>query len=135
MSEKPELSKLLTSAGYCPRVAKALAWLILNGKEVVTSREIERGADLRQPEVHYAIIILTGSEWIEKVETPPLVKRGRPFIQYRLKRNKEQAFAVIKGRMDAQAQVISTTIDKIHDAIFPPAAEQPEIVAATREAA
>lgn len=128
MTEKSKLSKLLIFVGYCPRVAKALAWLIQHGTGVVTSREIERGADLRQPEVHYAIEILSGSGWIKKIETPSTSKPGRPFIQYQFTLNKEQAFAEIKKIMDAKAGEIAATTAEIQKEIFTEPVQAPAVV-------
>ena len=118
MQNKPTLPSLLISAGYTPRVAKALAWLILRGDGVVTSREIERGADLRQPEVHYAISVLEGMKWIEKIETPSTSKPGRPFTQYRFQLTKEQVYTEIKSGIDKKAGDLSEMASRIHEAIF-----------------
>lgn len=119
MSEKPILSKLLITVGYTPRVAKAFAWLILNGSATITSREIERGADLRQPEVHYAIQKLIESGWIKEINVPNSSKPGRPFIQYQFTLTRDQAFNEIKKQLDRQAETLATTTAQIHEAIFP----------------
>jgi predicted transcriptional regulator len=118
MQNKPTLPTLLIAAGYTPRVAKALAWLILRGDSTVTSREIERGADLRQPEVHYAISVLEGMKWIEKIETPSTSKPGRPFTQYRLRLTKDQVYTEIKAGIDKKAGDLAEMTSQIHDAIF-----------------
>ena len=128
MTEKSKLSKLLIFVGYCPRVAKALAWLIQHGNGVVTSREIERGADLRQPEVHYAIEVLSGTNWIKKIETPSTSKPGRPFIQYQFTPTRDQAFAEIKKIMDAKAAEISETTAEIQREIFTEPVQVPQVV-------
>jgi predicted transcriptional regulator len=118
MSDKPTLSNLLISAGYTPRVAKALAWLIPKGEGIVTSREIERGADLRQPEVHYAIRILTGSGWIEVIETPATSKPGRPFIQYKFLMNQDRAYAEVMKIVSKKSEQLQNMAEQIKEEIY-----------------
>jgi len=83
---------------------------------------------LRQPEVHYAIEILSGSGWIKKIETPSTSKPGRPFIQYQFTPTKDQAFAEIKKIMDAKAAEISETTAEIQKEIFTEPAQVPAVI-------
>ena len=62
-------------------VAKVLVFLI-NVKEA-TSRAIERGIDLRQPEVSLAIKYMAGQGWVTSKEIPS-DKKGRPNKKYTL---------------------------------------------------
>ena len=62
-SEKEEeFANLLIDIGMKRNVAKVLVFLIY-AKEA-TSRSIERGIDLRQPEVSLAIKYMAGQGWV-----------------------------------------------------------------------
>jgi len=72
---------LLIEIGIRKTVATVLVFLI-NAPEA-TSREIERGTDLRQPEVSNAIKYMTEQGWIKHREIPA-EKKGRPVKKYSL---------------------------------------------------
>jgi len=81
-SEKEEeFANLLMDIGTKRNVAKVLVFLI-NTKEA-TSRAIERGIDLRQPEVSLAIKYMAGQGWVKSDEIPS-AKKGRPNKKYSL---------------------------------------------------
>lgn len=81
-SEKEEeFASLLMDIGTKRNVAKVLVYLI-NTKEA-TSRAIERGIDLRQPEVSLAIKYMAGQGWVKSDEIPS-AKKGRPNKKYAL---------------------------------------------------
>ena len=81
-SEKEEeFANLLMDIGTKRNVAKVLVFLI-NTKEA-TSRAIERGIDLRQPEVSLAIKYMAGQGWVKSKEIPS-EKKGRPNKKYTL---------------------------------------------------
>jgi len=81
-SEKEEeFANLLMDIGTKRNVAKVLVFLI-NTKEA-TSRAIERGIDLRQPEVSLAIKYMAGQGWVVSKEIPS-EKKGRPNKKYTL---------------------------------------------------
>jgi predicted transcriptional regulator len=79
--EDEKLSALLIQMGVPRNVAKALVYL--KGKEEVTSVEIEKNANLRQPEVSIAMRILKEHGWIMKRDIKKEGK-GRPIHGYRL---------------------------------------------------
>jgi len=74
--KEEEFISLLTSIGTQKNVAKLLVYLAK--LKAATSREIERGTDLRQPEVSIALKYLSRRGWIESHETPSEKKMGRP---------------------------------------------------------
>ena len=77
-----EVVETLRSLGVPRKVSNMLAFLA-NGAEA-TSRDIERGSDLRQPEVSIALRTLRKHNWIdEKVGRRD--GTGRPMKVYRLK--------------------------------------------------
>ncbi|MCJ7445102.1 MAG: ArsR family transcriptional regulator [Methanotrichaceae archaeon] len=77
-----EVVETLRSLGVPRKVSNMLAYLA-NGVEA-TSRDIERGSDLRQPEVSIALRALRKHNWIEE----KIIRSdgtGRPMKVYRLK--------------------------------------------------
>jgi predicted transcriptional regulator len=79
--KEEEFVNLLIEIGTRRNVAKMLVYLA-NIKEA-TSRDIERGTDLRQPEVSIAIKYLEEQGWIKRWKTPS-DKKGRPVWNYAL---------------------------------------------------
>jgi len=79
--KEEEFVNLLIDIGTGKTIAKVLVFLA-NTTEV-TSRAIERGADLRQPEVSLALKYLKGRGWINTRESSPAHK-GRPTKIYAL---------------------------------------------------
>ena len=79
--KEEEFVNLLIKINTPKNVAKMLVFLA-NTSEA-TSRDIERGTDLRQPEVSIAIKYLAQQNWIKKREIPS-EKKGRPMRKYSL---------------------------------------------------
>ena len=79
--KEEEFVDLLVEIGTKQTIAKALVFLA-NVREA-TSREIERGTDLRQPEVSLAIKYMDERGWIKSNEIPS-DKKGRPVRKYAL---------------------------------------------------
>jgi len=79
--KEEEFANLLMKIGTPRNVAKMLVFLA-NSSEA-TSRQIERGTDLRQPEVSIAIKYLAQQNWI-KCRDIPSEKKGRPMKNYSL---------------------------------------------------
>lgn len=126
-AENQNLAKLLIAAGYQPRVARALAWLVRHEAGTITSREMEIGANLRQPEAHYAINILTDrgtdksvdKSWIKVVPVATEIKpRGRPEYRYEYALTKEQAFRKIQAKAGERIAGINGNLEEIKAAIM-----------------
>ena len=79
--KEEEFVNLLIEIGTRKNVAKMLVYLT-NIKEA-TSREIERGTDLRQPEVSMALKYLANQGWVKSLEKQS-IKKGRPLQKYAL---------------------------------------------------
>jgi len=79
--KEEEFVNLLIEIGTKQTIAKALVFLA--NVKVATSREIERGTDLRQPEVSLAIKYMDEQGWIKSNEIPS-DKKGRPVRNYAL---------------------------------------------------
>jgi len=80
-SGKKEFAALLHRIGMGKNVSKVLVYLA-NTKET-TSRDIERGTDLRQPEVSMVMTALMELKWIGCREERDQ-KKGRPVKIYHL---------------------------------------------------
>jgi predicted transcriptional regulator len=70
-----EFANLLIGLGVKKNVAKVLVYL--SRVSEATSREIERGTDLRQPEVSIAMRSMKENRWVESRENKADSK-GRP---------------------------------------------------------
>ena len=79
--KEKEFVSLLINIGTRKNVAQVLVFLA-NVPEA-TSRDIERGTDLRQPEVSLAMRYLIGQDWI-KIRENKAEGKGRPVKIYSL---------------------------------------------------
>ena len=81
MGKEEELVNLLFKIGIKRNIAKVLVFLAKT--PTVTSRAIERGTDLRQPEVANVMQFLKKQGWIKSQENKTKSK-GRPVKNYEL---------------------------------------------------
>jgi predicted transcriptional regulator len=79
--KEEEFANLLIEIGTKKNVAKVLVFL--SSTPEATSRAIERGTDMRQPEVSMAMKYLMDQGWIRSRESPS-EKKGRPMKVYEL---------------------------------------------------
>jgi predicted transcriptional regulator len=79
--DEEDLADLLIRIGIKRNVARVLVFLAHHPE--ATSREIERGTDLRQPEVSLAMAAMNEQEWVENREVKA-ENKGRPVKIYRL---------------------------------------------------
>ncbi|MCX6698624.1 MAG: ArsR family transcriptional regulator [Methanomicrobiales archaeon] len=79
--QEEEFAALLHRFGIGKNISKVLVYLA-NTRET-TSRDIERGTDLRQPEVSMAMTAMIELKWIESREERHQ-KEGRPVKIYKL---------------------------------------------------
>lgn len=102
--KEEEFAQLLVDIGLKRNVAKVLVYLA-NTPEA-TSRDIERGTDLRQPEVSIAMRSLKENVWIESRESKAESK-GRPVKIYCLARSIEDIMETIEQdkRKEVQSQL------------------------------
>lgn len=80
--KEEEFVSLLVRIGTKQTIAKTL--VLLARLKTATSREIENGADLRQPEVSVAVKYLEEKGWVENRESVTPTK-GRPIKIWTLK--------------------------------------------------
>ncbi len=81
--KEEDLAELLRQTGLKRNVARVLVYLA-NSPEA-SSRDIERGTDLRQPEVSIAMGVLLARGWISTREIRT-ENKGRPVKKYLLSR-------------------------------------------------
>lgn len=105
--KEEELADLLSEVGLKKNVAKVLVYLA--NTEEATSREIERGTDLRQPEVSIAMRTLSEKEWISNRESKAESK-GRPVKIYNLSKPMKEIIDTLekdkKEEIENQLEII-----------------------------
>ena len=77
-----EFVDILRSLGVQWNVAKVITYLVVAGES--TSREIERGTDMRQPEVSIAMRTLRRENWVDEKDVKSSEGKGRPHKVYTL---------------------------------------------------
>ena len=112
--KEEELATLLTDVGLKRNVAKVLVYLA-NTNEA-TSRDIERGTDLRQPEVSIAMRTLNEREWIENRESKAESK-GRPVKIYCLSRPVKDIIDTIESDKKEDIENQLKLIQKVREII------------------
>ncbi|MDD3620854.1 MAG: ArsR family transcriptional regulator [Methanofollis sp.] len=91
--KEEEFATLLIDIGIKRNVAKVLVYLA--NTDEATSREIERGTDLRQPEVSIAMRFLKEKKWINTRESKAESK-GRPVKIYSLSKPINEIIDIIE---------------------------------------
>lgn len=115
-TEKEEnIAEILIGLGLRRNVARVLVYL--TGTEEATSRMIERGTDLRQPEVSMAMRQLRELHWIESTESKADSK-GRPVKIYRLSRPFTTIMDSIEGEKRREAEIQMNLVQKLRSAVL-----------------
>jgi predicted transcriptional regulator len=112
--KEEEFASLLITIGLKRNVAKVLVYL--SNTSEATSRDIERGTDLRQPEVSIAMRTLNQNEWIESRESKAESK-GRPVKIYRLSRPIEEIMDIIESKKRKEVKSQLDLIQKVREHI------------------
>jgi predicted transcriptional regulator len=108
--EREEFASILMKIGLKRNVAKVLTYLA--GVEEATSREIEMGSDLRQPEVSIAMREIRKLDWItERDEKNP--GKGRPYRIYRLNRSLPEIIQYLEGEKTRESEQIMRQIERL----------------------
>lgn len=108
--EREEFASILMKIGLKRNVAKVLTYLA--GVEEATSREIEMGSDLRQPEVSIAMREIRKLDWIsERDEKNP--GKGRPYRIYKLNRSLPEIIDYLEGEKARESEIIMRQIEKL----------------------
>ncbi|MCK5217216.1 MAG: ArsR family transcriptional regulator [Methanosarcinales archaeon] len=105
-----EFADTLVGLGLKRNVAKTLTYLI-NTQEV-TSREIEMGSDLRQPEVSTAMRELQKLKWVAiREEKKP--GKGRPFKIYRLDKNLNSIIQQLEQQKTMESRMMMENVQRL----------------------
>ncbi len=108
--EREEFASILMKIGLKRNVAKVLTYLA--GVEEATSREIEMGSDLRQPEVSIAMREIRKLEWVsERDEKNP--GKGRPYRIYKLNKSLPEIIQHLEGEKARESELIMRQIEKL----------------------
>jgi predicted transcriptional regulator len=105
---------LLIDIGTRKNVAQVLVFLA-NVSEA-SSRDIERGTDLRQPEVSLAMQYLIGQNWIRTRENKAEGK-GRPLKIYSLSKPIDRIMNIIEKEKKEQAKEQLARVQKLREYI------------------
>ena len=108
--EQDEFASVMMKVGLKRNVAKVLTYLA--GVAEATSREIEIGSDLRQPEVSIAMREIRKLDWIvERDEKNP--GKGRPYRIYRLNRSLPEIIEYLESQNAKESERIMRHIEKL----------------------
>jgi predicted transcriptional regulator len=109
-AERDEFASILMKIGLKRNVAKVLTYLA--GVPEATSREIEIGSDLRQPEVSIAMREIRRLEWVrERDERNP--GKGRPYRIYKLNRSLPDIVQYLESENAKEADRVMKQIEKL----------------------
>ncbi len=109
-----EFANLLIRIGEKRNVAKVLVYLA-NTPEA-TSRDIERGTDLRQPEVSIAMAAMMEKKWVESRESKA-ENKGRPVKIYKMAVPVSEIMDTIEKEKRTEANNQLKMIQKLRDYI------------------
>lgn len=109
-----EFADLLVRIGMKKNVAKVLVYLAHTAE--ATSRDIERGTDLRQPEVSIAMANMMEQRWVENRETKA-ENKGRPVKIYKLSQPIGEIMDGIEREKRAEATNQLNLIQQLRDYI------------------
>ena len=109
-AERDEFASILMKIGLKRNVAKVLTYLA--GVPEATSREIEIGSDLRQPEVSIAMREIRRLDWVaERDERNP--GKGRPYRIYKLNRSLPDIVLYLESENAKEAERVMKQIEKL----------------------
>ncbi|MEN6396154.1 MAG: MarR family transcriptional regulator [Methanoregula sp.] len=112
--KEEEFVNLLIQIGMKKNVANMLVFL--TNTEEATSRDIERGTDLRQPEVSLAIKYLAEQGWIKSKEIAS-DRKGRPVKNYTLAKPVTEIMTSIEKQKKAEANNQLALVKKMRNFI------------------
>jgi predicted transcriptional regulator len=104
---------LLHSLGVQRNVAKVITFLAIAGES--TSREIERGTDMRQPEVSIAMRTLRGENWVREWEIKSTEGKGRPSKVYALSTPVDEIIKIIEEKRQKESAKAMESIQRLKD--------------------
>ena len=109
-----QTAELLASLGIPKNQATVLVYL--SQQPAATSRAIERGTDLRQPEVSVAMSGLIEKGWVAFTESKSESK-GRPVKVYRMKKEWSDVIGEIESDIKSRHNMELDSLEMLHDAV------------------
>lgn len=82
--------------------------------EKVTAKDIEKNADLKQPDVSLGTNALMDRGWI-KISSVTKKDKGRPYYRYSLSKPKEYILGEIQGRIEKRIELERRSIQTVHN--------------------
>ena len=114
-----KLTELLTDCGFNVPLARILVYFLEHRGKHLSSREIERGADVRQPEVSHGLADLIKRGWISEMEPLANVSQGRPIKQYMIAVSSETICSDIEGGFRKDIKQLQDTLVQLKAAMIP----------------
>jgi predicted transcriptional regulator len=115
LTEKEErIVKLLAETGLNKNIAKVVVFLSKAGEAI--SRDIERSANLRQPEVSLAMKDLKEWGWIKERELKKKGK-GRPLKSYKLTRELKDIVVELAEKKRKEIKKIEKDIEELEELV------------------
>jgi predicted transcriptional regulator len=110
-----EFVHILHSLGVQRNVAKVITYLAVAGE--ATSRDIERGSGLRQPEVSIAMRTLRGENWVREWEIKSTEGKGRPSKVYALNTPVDEIIRSIEDEKRKKSAKAMESIRKLKELV------------------
>jgi predicted transcriptional regulator len=108
-----EFAEALINLGMNRNVARTLAYLRNVSK--TTAIELEKGAQLHQPEVSVAMKELKERDWIIEWEQKKTQGKGRPFKIYSLKVGADKIIADFEKKRNKDAEITLSRIKRLKE--------------------
>ena len=109
-----EIVSLLINLGLPKNVAKTLVFLFRMKETIPVS--IERGVNLRQPEVSVALKKLEEKGWVEKRNIKRGTK-GRPMSSYKLAVLPEEIIDFLEEKKEDEIKKIKENVEKLREKV------------------
>ena len=109
-----EIASLLINLGLPKNVAKILVFLFRVKETIPVS--IERGVNLRQPEVSVALKKLEEKGWVEKRNIKRGTK-GRPMSSYKLAVLPEEIIDFLEEKKEDEIKKIKENVEKLREKV------------------
>ena len=108
-----EFADLLHRFGIQRNVAKVITHLAVDGE--ATSRDLERGTGLRQPEVSIAMRTPHGENWVREWEIKSTEGKGRPSKVYAPNTPVDEIIGSIEDEKQKKSAEAMESIQKLKD--------------------
>ena len=110
-----EFVELLHSLGVQRNVAKVVIYLAFAGE--ATSRDLERGTGLRQPEVSIAMRTLRDENWVREWEIKSTEGKGRPHKVYTLSTPVDEIIKIIEEKRQKESAKAMESIQRLKELV------------------